>query len=123
MLWGGGSNGGGLREGEGEAVERFDRELGFYLGFQVFLRLCKRGFLKEEGEKNEKARKVVLVPRSKRFRGAGLGKEEFRSKSRSRQRRSFKISCGPFSKRPSANWQGFGRPYLSRKAGNGHPAS
>jgi hypothetical protein len=44
---------------------KFDRELGFYYDFQVFLCLRKRGFLKEEGEKNEKARTVVLYPRSK----------------------------------------------------------
>jgi hypothetical protein len=57
VLWDVGSNGGELREGELRRSRKFDRELEFYWDFQVFLCLCKRGFLKEEGEKNEKSTK------------------------------------------------------------------
>jgi hypothetical protein len=56
-LWDAGSDGGGLREGEGEAVEEIRSRMRFYGDFQVFLCLFKRGFLKEEGEKNEKSTK------------------------------------------------------------------
>jgi hypothetical protein len=62
VLWDAGSNGGGLREGEGEACRRNSiAKLGFYWDFQVFLCLFKRGFLEEEGEKNEKHERSYLI--------------------------------------------------------------